>query len=53
MDFTLIKKINIKEGEVKKITSSSKIIWEKPTVLIVPITTKNEMPVTKLDIKAG
>lgn len=53
MDFTLIKKINIKEGEVKKITSSSKIIWEKPTVLIAPITTKNEMPVTKLDIKAG
>lgn len=53
MDFTLIKKINIKEGEVKKITSSSKIIWEKPTTLIVPITTKNEMPVTKLNIKAG
>lgn len=54
MDLTVIKNITIPEGEVTKITSSvNGVIWEKSDYIIVPITSANQMPCSKISVNAG
>lgn len=54
MDLTVIKNITIPKGEVTKITSSvNGVIWEKSDYIIVPITSANQMPCSKISVNAG
>jgi len=54
MDLALIKSITIPQGVVKKITNSSnKVIWEQVDYIIAPITSKGEMPVSKITVSVG
>lgn len=53
MNLDLIKSIEISEGMVTKITVANTIIWKTADVINAPINEKGEMPIMKIDVKAG
>jgi hypothetical protein len=53
MDFNLVKSIKIPEGVVTKIQIANTVFWKPADVINAPITAKGEMPVMKIDVKAG
>ena len=53
MNFDLVKSIKIPEGTVTKIIVANTVIWKVADVINAPINEKNEMPVMKINVKAG
>lgn len=54
MNLTLVKNIKNPSGSIKKITANSQgVIWEHSDIIIVPINSKNEIAIAKINVSAG